>query len=70
MSDTNNHKNMRFSHEEDITHYTPIVYKLNETEVIKNGGVTCISSYCRCIDKTKCDCLTKLKQFVKIDRLP
>ena len=68
MSDTNNHKvnpNVRFSREEDITHYTSIVYKFNETEVIKNGGVTRIGSYCKCIDKTNCDCLTKLKQFVK-----
>lgn len=60
---------MRFSHEEDITHYTSIVYKLNETEVIKNGGITCIGGSCMCIDKTKCDCLTKIKQFIK-NRLP
>jgi len=53
--------NMRFSSEEDITHYTPISYKLNEKEVIKNGGVTCIGGYCRCRDKTKCDCLKKLQ---------
>ena len=68
MTDTNNHKvnqNMRFSREEEISHYTPIVYKLNETEVIKNEGVTFIGGYCRCIDKINCDCLTKLKQFVK-----
>lgn len=55
---------MRFSHEEDITHYTSIVYKLNKREVMKNGGVTCIGGYCRCIDKTKFNSLTKLKQFL------
>jgi hypothetical protein len=69
MSDTINNKinqNKRFSREEDISHYTSIFYKLNETEVIKNGGITCIGGYCRCIDnKINCDCLTKLKQFVK-----
>lgn len=65
MTDTNNKEvklNMRFSREEDLTHYTPIVYKLNEKEVIKSGGVTCIGGYCRCIDKN-CDCLSKLFAF-------
>ena len=64
MVDTNNHKvnsDMRFSSEEDTSHYTPIVYKLNENEVIKSG-VTCICSYCKCKDKTNCNCLTKLKR--------
>ncbi len=56
--------NTRFSSRKYITHYTHICYKLNEKEVIKSGGITCISSYCGCIDKTNCDCLTKIIQFV------
>ena len=66
-NDINNDKiniNTRFSSEEDITHYTPIIYKLNEKEVIKNGGISCIGSYCRCRDKKICECLKKIIQFV------
>lgn len=56
--------NIRFSSEEEINHYTPISYKLNEKEVLKSGGVTCIGSNCRCRDKKNCDCLKKIIQFV------
>ncbi len=56
--------NTRFSPEDDISHYTPIVYELNEKEIIKNGGIIYIGSYCSCIDKKKCDCLEKIIQFV------
>ncbi len=61
-NNSNNEKvnlNTRFSSEEDITHYTSISYKLNEQEVIKSGGITCIGSYCMCRDKKNCDCLKK-----------
>ena len=68
MTNTNNHKdysNIRFSCEaEDISHYTPVVYKLSAIEVINNGGITCISTYCRCINKINCDCLKKLRQSI------
>jgi hypothetical protein len=65
-NNSNNEKviiNTKFSSEEDITNYKPIYYKLNEKEVIKNGGMTCIGSYCRCKNKNNCDCLTKIIQF-------
>jgi hypothetical protein len=55
--------NNRFSAEEDISHYTPICYTLTEQESIQTG-ITCIGGYCRCIDKTKCDCLAKMKLSV------
>lgn len=68
MSDTNNYKNMRFSNEQDISRYPYIVYKVGETIVKKNGGITCIGTTCMCIDKTKCDCLIKLKKFIYKNR--
>jgi hypothetical protein len=66
-NNSNNEKvnlNTGISSEEDISHYTPIVYKLNEKEIIKNGGVTCIGMYCSCRDKQNCDCLKKIIKFV------
>jgi hypothetical protein len=67
LNNSNNDKGnlkKRFSSEESICHYTTITYKLNENEIIKNGGVTCIGSYCRCRDKKNCDCLKKIIEFV------
>lgn len=56
----NNATPNRFSREEDISHYTPIYYKLTAEETINNGGILCAASYCTCIYKANCECLIKL----------
>jgi hypothetical protein len=61
IMDISNNMN-RFSDDQSIAHYTPICYKLTEEEVIQNGGVTCISGYCMCLDKTTCECLENMKK--------
>lgn len=63
MSHTNNNLKDRFSDEESISDYTPIIYKLTEDEIIKNGGVRLVGGYCRCKDKNTCNCVKKIKQF-------
>jgi hypothetical protein len=68
MSDNSNNEKVnldkRFSDEESISDYIPIVYELTEDEIIKNGGQRhIIGFYCRCKDKNKCDCVKKIKLF-------
>jgi hypothetical protein len=53
--------NTRFSNEQSISNYTSVVYELTPEEVIKSGGVTCVGKYCVCLNKSKCNCLLKLK---------
>lgn len=43
--------------EESISHYTPIVCEFETNE----EGKICIGGYCRCVNKSTCDCLTKLR---------
>ncbi len=68
MSDNINNEKVnldkRFSEEKSISDYTPIVYQLNEQEVIKSGGITCIGRYCSCKDKNNCDCLKNMIEFI------
>jgi hypothetical protein len=68
MSDNSNKKKFeknfdRFSEEQEISHYTSIVYVPTEEEIIRNGGHRhIIGSHCRCRDKSTCACMEKLKQ--------
>lgn len=43
--------------EESISHYTPIVCEFETNE----EGKICIGGYCRCKNKSTCNCSTKLK---------
>lgn len=63
MTDTFIQSNIksRFSNEESISYYTSIVYKLSPEKYINNDGITCIGSYCRCLEKNKCNCLQNIK---------
>ena len=57
----NNNLTDRFSEEESISHYTPIIYEVTED---KNGGArSVVGTYCRCKDKITCDCVKKMKQY-------
>lgn len=60
--------NNRFLSKEDISHYTPICYKLSEEER-KHTIITCIGGYCKCIDKSKCDCYNNLKNNFKLSNV-
>lgn len=63
MSYNNINLKDRFSSEESISDYTPIIYELNEDEIRKNGGVRLVfGGYCRCKDKNTCNCVKKIKQ--------
>lgn len=60
-----NIQNSRFSDEESLLNYTGICYSLTKEER-KIHKITSIGGYCRCMDKTKCDCLHKIKEFFRI----
>ena len=58
---TNSH---RFSTEAgSYAHYTPCVYALTKEETEK-CGILSIGGYCRCVDKTTCCCLEKMKKGI------
>ena len=65
-TNTTNTNAIIFSSQESIYHYTSILYKVTEEEVIKNGGILSIGGYCRCKgnDKNNCDCLNKILQSI------
>jgi len=55
----------RFNNSEDYNKISIIVYELDPEEK-KRIGILSIGSYCRCFDKSQCDCLQKLKNWYKI----
>ena len=62
MSDISDISNnyIRFSEEESIAHYTVISHKFTPKEIIQNGGITSIATYCKCRNKTNCNCKTRI----------
>jgi hypothetical protein len=55
----------RFSSEEDCSRYTTIFYELSyEEQKCLGFCIINIASYCKCYDKSSCDCLQKLKNWV------